>query len=31
MLWLLPEWVEPMNSIWLVGALVLWFVVLPLT
>lgn len=30
MLWMLPEWVEPMNSIWLVGALALWFVVLPL-
>ncbi len=30
MLWLLPEWVEPMNSIWLIGALLLWFVVLPL-
>jgi peptidoglycan/LPS O-acetylase OafA/YrhL/cellulose synthase/poly-beta-1,6-N-acetylglucosamine synthase-like glycosyltransferase len=30
MVWLLPRWVEPMNSIWLVGALVLWFVVLPL-
>ncbi len=29
MLWLLPEWIEPMNSIWLVGALVLWFVILP--
>ena len=30
MVWLLPAWVEPMNSIWLVGALALWFVVLPL-
>ncbi|CUR55234.1 membrane hypothetical protein [metagenome] len=30
MLWMLPEWVEPMNSIWLLGALALWFVVLPL-
>ncbi|MFN8195921.1 MAG: SGNH hydrolase domain-containing protein [Nocardioidaceae bacterium] len=30
MVWLLPSWVEPMNSIWLVGALSLWFVVLPL-
>ncbi|MGL5810092.1 MAG: SGNH hydrolase domain-containing protein [Nocardioides sp.] len=29
MVWLLPGWVEPMNSIWLVGALLLWFVVLP--
>lgn len=30
MLWLLPAWVEPMNSVWLLGALSLWFVVLPL-
>ncbi|MGL5827148.1 MAG: SGNH hydrolase domain-containing protein [Nocardioides sp.] len=30
MVWMLPRWVEPMNSIWLVGALGLWFVVLPL-
>ncbi|MFN8189182.1 MAG: SGNH hydrolase domain-containing protein [Nocardioidaceae bacterium] len=29
MVWLLPAWVEPMNSIWLVGALALWFVILP--
>jgi cellulose synthase/poly-beta-1,6-N-acetylglucosamine synthase-like glycosyltransferase len=31
MLWLLPAWVEPMNSVWLAGAFLLWFVVLPLT
>ncbi|WP_432489332.1 glycosyltransferase family 2 protein [Kineococcus sp. SYSU DK018] len=30
MLYMLPQWIEPMNSIWLVGALVLWFFVLPL-
>ncbi len=24
-----PSWVEPMNSIWLLGALALWFLVLP--
>jgi peptidoglycan/LPS O-acetylase OafA/YrhL len=30
MLWLLPDWIEPMNSVWLLGALALWFVVLPL-
>jgi cellulose synthase/poly-beta-1,6-N-acetylglucosamine synthase-like glycosyltransferase len=30
MLWLLPQWVEPMNSIWLLGALALWLIVLPL-
>jgi cellulose synthase/poly-beta-1,6-N-acetylglucosamine synthase-like glycosyltransferase len=30
MLYLLPQWIEPMNSIWLVGALCLWFVILPL-
>ena len=29
MLWLLPAWVEPKNSIWLLGAVLLWFVVLP--
>ncbi len=29
MLWFLPEWIRPMNSIWLLGALALWFVVLP--
>ena len=29
MLWLVPAWVEPMNSVWLFGALLLWFVVLP--
>lgn len=31
MLYFLPGWVEPINSIWLVGALLLWFVILPLT
>ena len=30
MLYLLPQWIEPMNSIWLLGALCLWFVILPL-
>ena len=30
MLWLVPAWVEPMNSVWLFGALLLWFVVLPM-
>jgi cellulose synthase/poly-beta-1,6-N-acetylglucosamine synthase-like glycosyltransferase len=30
MLYLLPAWIEPMNSIWLLGALCMWFVVLPL-
>lgn len=30
MLWLRPEWVKPQNSVWLLGALVLWFAVLPL-
>ncbi|MGL4173671.1 MAG: glycosyltransferase family 2 protein [Actinomycetota bacterium] len=29
MLWFLPNWVEPMNSIWLLGALLLWFLILP--
>ncbi|SDQ66718.1 SGNH hydrolase domain-containing protein [Quadrisphaera sp. DSM 44207] len=29
MLYVLPQWVEPMNSIWLVGALCLWLFVLP--
>ncbi len=29
MLWFLPEWIRPMNSIWLLGAVVLWFVALP--
>lgn len=30
MLYLLPQWIEPMNSVWLIGALCLWFVVLPM-
>ena len=30
MLYLTPEWIEPVNSIWLVGAVSLWLVVLPL-
>lgn len=30
MLYFYPEWIEPMNSIWFVGALVLWFVLLPM-
>ncbi len=29
MLWVLPEWVRPQNSAWLLGAVLLWFVVLP--
>lgn len=29
MLWLHPDWVEPANSVWLVGALALWFLILP--
>ncbi len=29
MLWFLPEWVKPINSVWLIGAVVLWFIVLP--
>ncbi|MDP9091821.1 MAG: acyltransferase family protein [Actinomycetota bacterium] len=29
MLYLVPQWVHPMNSVWLLGALVLWFGVLP--
>jgi cellulose synthase/poly-beta-1,6-N-acetylglucosamine synthase-like glycosyltransferase len=29
MLYLLPQWIEPMNSIWLLGALCLWFLILP--
>jgi peptidoglycan/LPS O-acetylase OafA/YrhL/cellulose synthase/poly-beta-1,6-N-acetylglucosamine synthase-like glycosyltransferase len=29
MLFFLPQWIEPMNSIWLLGALLLWFVILP--
>ncbi|MET1008099.1 MAG: SGNH hydrolase domain-containing protein [Propionibacteriaceae bacterium] len=29
MLYFLPQWIEPMNSIWLLGALLLWFVILP--
>ncbi len=29
MLYALPRWITPMNSIWLLGALALWFVVLP--
>jgi peptidoglycan/LPS O-acetylase OafA/YrhL/cellulose synthase/poly-beta-1,6-N-acetylglucosamine synthase-like glycosyltransferase len=31
MLYHLPSWIQPGNSVWLLGALVLWFVVLPLT
>ncbi len=30
MLYLLPQWIEPMNSIWMLGALSLWFIILPL-
>lgn len=30
MLYLLPQWIEPMNSVWMLGALCLWFVILPL-
>lgn len=30
MLYLLPQWIEPLNSIWMLGALCLWFVILPL-
>ena len=29
MLYVLPQWIKPMNSIWLTGALSLWFIVLP--
>ena len=29
MLFLLPRWVKPMNSVWLLGAVLLWLVVLP--
>jgi peptidoglycan/LPS O-acetylase OafA/YrhL/cellulose synthase/poly-beta-1,6-N-acetylglucosamine synthase-like glycosyltransferase len=29
MLYFLPRWIEPMNSIWLVGVLCLWFIILP--
>ena len=29
MLYILPQWVKPMNSIWLLGALSLWLVILP--
>jgi peptidoglycan/LPS O-acetylase OafA/YrhL/glycosyltransferase involved in cell wall biosynthesis len=31
MLWLLPRYVYPHNSVWLLGALAMWMVVLPLT
>ena len=30
MIWYLPGYVEPANSVWLIGALALWLVVLPL-
>jgi peptidoglycan/LPS O-acetylase OafA/YrhL/cellulose synthase/poly-beta-1,6-N-acetylglucosamine synthase-like glycosyltransferase len=30
MLWITPDWVEPANSVWLLGAVALWFVVLPM-
>ena len=30
MMWFLPQWVQPQNSVWLLGALALWFVILPL-
>ena len=29
MLWLLPKYIYPRNSVWLAGALVLWIVILP--
>uniref|UniRef100_UPI0010107DF2 glycosyltransferase family 2 protein n=1 Tax=Cellulomonas endophytica TaxID=2494735 RepID=UPI0010107DF2 len=29
MLWAFPAWVEPMNSVWLLGAVLLWLVVYP--
>ncbi len=29
MFYLKPTWVKPMNSIWLTGALILWFLILP--
>jgi peptidoglycan/LPS O-acetylase OafA/YrhL/cellulose synthase/poly-beta-1,6-N-acetylglucosamine synthase-like glycosyltransferase len=29
MLYFLPKWIEPMNSIWLIGAIALWFAILP--
>jgi peptidoglycan/LPS O-acetylase OafA/YrhL/cellulose synthase/poly-beta-1,6-N-acetylglucosamine synthase-like glycosyltransferase len=30
MLYYIPRWIEPANSVWLAGAFLLWFVVLPL-
>jgi hypothetical protein len=30
MLWYLPQWVKPMNSVWLLGAYALWLVVIPM-
>lgn len=30
MLYLTPRWIEPENSVWLIGAVLLWLVVLPL-
>ncbi|GIG28897.1 glycosyltransferase family 2 protein [Cellulomonas marina] len=30
MLWAFPAWIEPMNSVWLLGAVALWLVVNPL-
>ena len=29
MVWVLPGYIQPRNSMWLVGALLLWFVVMP--
>lgn len=29
MLWVTPDWIEPANSVWLLGAVALWFLVLP--
>jgi peptidoglycan/LPS O-acetylase OafA/YrhL/cellulose synthase/poly-beta-1,6-N-acetylglucosamine synthase-like glycosyltransferase len=31
MLWLLPQFVYPRNSVWLLGAVFMWLVVLPIT
>jgi cellulose synthase (UDP-forming) len=30
MVWFYPEWVRPANFLWLVGALVLWFILYPM-
>lgn len=30
MIWFYPEWVRPANFMWLVGALILWFILYPM-